>query len=299
MRPLPPLNALRAFEAAARLGSFSRAAEELGVTHGAISRHIQTLQAFLGTELFRQAGRGRVPTERAAAYLADVSAALDRLAGATERMREPLAARVLRVNILATFAMRWLIPRLSAFQIAHPRIEVRLITSIDPIEQLDSDYDLAIRRNAMHRPGFACRKFLAERTLPVAAPSLLKRHPVATPRDLLQAPLLHSDSKPQAWTEWFRNAGFRRAQIPTAGQRFENYFFTLEAATRGLGFAVGSLPLVADDLAAGRLVAPLAGPVAVSDGYHVLYPASRSKGSVMLFVDWLLEQGARTDADQR
>ena len=92
MRPLPPLNALRAFEAAARLGSYSRAAEELGVTHGAISRHIQSLQAFLGAELFRPAGRNRVPTERAAAYLAEVSAALDRLAGATERMREPSAA---------------------------------------------------------------------------------------------------------------------------------------------------------------------------------------------------------------
>ncbi|HEX6958049.1 MAG TPA: LysR substrate-binding domain-containing protein [Ferrovibrio sp.] len=291
MRPLPPLNALRAFEAAARLGSFSRAAEELGVTHGAISRHIHTLEQFLGTELFRPAGRGRVPTPRAATYLAEVSAALDRLAGATERMREPAATRVLQVNTLATLAMRWLIPRLSSFQIAHPRIEVRLITSTVAVEDLHDPFDVVIRRHPMHRPGFLCRPFLVERNLPVAAPALLEKHPIAAPRDLLKAPLLHTDSKPNAWSEWFHAAGFGTRQIPTGGQRFENYFFTLEAAIRGLGFAVGSLPLIADDLAAGRLLAPLDGPISISEGYHVLYPANRDKGSVMQFVDWLIEQG--------
>ena len=270
MRPLPPLNALRAFEAAARLGSYSRAAEELGVTHGAISRHIQSLQAFLGAELFRPAGRNRVPTERAAAYLAEVSAALDRLAGATERMREPSAARMLRINTLATFSMRWLIPRLSSFQIAHPRVEVRLITSMEPVERLSGDFDVVIRRNPMHRPGYTSRRFLVERNLPVAAPALLARYPLRTPR---------------------------ASQIPPNGQRFENYFFTLEAAARGLGFAVGALPLIADDLASGRLVTPLAGPISVSEGYHVLYPANRRRGSVMEFVDWLVAQGASADTE--
>lgn len=297
MRPLPPLNALRAFEAAARLGSFSRAAEELGVTHGAISRHIHSLQAFLGTELFRPAGRNRVPTERAAAYLAEVSAALDRLAGATERMREPSAARMLRINTLATFSMRWLIPRLSSFQIAHPRVEVRLITSMEPVERLSGDFDVVIRRNPMHRPGYTSRRFLVERNLPVAAPALLARFPLRAPRDLLGAPLLHCDSKPNAWLEWFRAAGLRASQIPPSGQRFENYFFTLEAAARGLGFAVGALPLIADDLASGRLVTPLAGPISVSEGYHVLYPANRRRGSVMEFVEWLVAQGASADTE--
>lgn len=292
MRPLPPLNALRAFEAAVRLGSFTRAAEELGVTHGAVSRHIQTLEGFLGSKLFQPAGRGRVPTPRAATYFADVHAALDRLAGATDRMREPSAMRVLRVSTLATFAMRWLIPRLSAFQMAHPQVEVRLMTSATPsLDQLDGDFDVVIRRHQMHRPGFACQRFLIERNLPVAAPALLQKHPVATARDLLAAPLLHCDSKPFAWIEWFAAAGIRRSQVPTAGPRFENYYFTLEAAARGLGFAVGALPLIDDDLAAGRLVAPLDGPVALSDGYHVLYPANRTKGSVMQFVAWLIEQG--------
>lgn len=292
MRPLPPLNALRAFEAAVRLGSFSRAAEELGVTHGAISRHIQTLEGFLGAKLFQPAGRGRVPTPRAATYFADVHAALDRLAGATERMREPTAMRVLRVFTLATFAMRWLIPRLSAFQMAHPQIEVRLSTSTNPAEQVDGDFDVVIRRHQMHKPGFACQQFLIERNLPVAAPSLLERHPIAAPRDLLTAPLLHADSKPFAWIEWFQAAGIGRSRVPVPKVRFENYYFTLEAAVRGHGFAVGSLPLIEDELAAGRLVAPLSGPIALSDGYHVLYPANRTKGSVMQFVQWLLAQGA-------
>jgi len=292
MRPLPPLNALRAFEAAVRLGSFTRAAEELGVTHGAISRHIQTLEGFLGAKLFQPAGRGRVPTPRAATYFADVHAALDRLAGATERMREPTAMRVLRVFTLATFAMRWLIPRLSAFQLAHPQIEVRLSTSTNPSDQVDGDFDVVIRRHQMHKPGFTSQKFLVERTLPVAAPSLLLTHPIASPRDLLAAPLLHADSKPFAWIEWFKAAGVSRSQVPAPRTRFENYYFTLEAAARGHGFAVGSLPLIEDDLAAGRLVAPLSAPVALSDGYHVLYPANRTKGSVMQFVAWLQEQGA-------
>lgn len=296
MRLLPPLNALRAFEAAARLGSFSRAAQELGVTHGAVSRHVQTLEQFLGTPLFRPHGRGRIPTERAAVYLAEVSAALDRLGNATERMREPATARLIRVNIVATFAMRWLIPRLSAFQIAHPRVEVRLSTSTAAIEHLQDEFDVAIRRHPMHRAGFVARQFLADPNLPVAAPALLARWPVAEPADLLRAPLLHSDSKPNAWLEWFRAAGFSSGQIPTGGQRFENYFFALEAALRGLGFAVGALPLVADDLAAGRLVAPLDGPVFVSEGYHVLYPANRSHGTVMQFVDWLVAEGARESA---
>lgn len=292
MRPLPPLNALRAFEATVRLGSLTKAAEELGVTHGAISRHIQTLEGFLGIKLFQPSGRGRVPTPRAATYFADVHAALDRLAGATERMREPTAMRVLRVSTLATFAMRWLIPRLSAFQMAHPQVEVRLMTSATPsLEQIDGDFDVVIRRHQMHKPGFACQQFLIERNLPVAAPALLQKHPIKTARDLLTAPLLHCDSKPFAWTEWFTAAGIRRSQVPTAGARFENYYFTLEAAARGLGFAVGALPLIDDDLSAGRLVAPLSGPIALSDGYHVLYPANRSKGSVMQFVAWLIEQG--------
>jgi LysR family glycine cleavage system transcriptional activator len=296
MRPLPPLNALRAFEAAARLGSHSRAAEELGVTHGAVSRHIQTLEEFLGTPLFRSHGRGRIPTERAAVYLAEVSAALDRLGSATERMREPATLRTLRVNIVATFAMRWLIPRLSAFQIAHPRVEVRLVTSTEAVEHLQEEFDVVVRRHAMHRAGYASRQFLADPNLPVAAPALLAKYPVLAPGDLLHVPLLHSDSKPNAWLEWFRAAGFTSRDLPTGGQRFENYFFTLEAALRGLGFAVGSLPLVADDLASGRLVAPLKSPVFMSEGYHVLYPANRSNGTVMQFVDWLIAQGATPDA---
>ncbi|MEK9971419.1 MAG: LysR substrate-binding domain-containing protein [Ferrovibrio sp.] len=300
MRLLPPLNALRAFEAAVRLGSFTRAAEELGVTHGAISRHIQTLEGFLGTRLFQAAGRGRVPTARAATYFADVHASLDRLAGATERMREPAAMRVLRVSTLATFAMRWLIPRLSAFQLTHPQVEVRLMTSATPsIEQIEGDFDVVIRRHQMHRPGFACQRFLVERNLPVAAPSLLERHPVRSAQDLLRAPLLHCDSKPFAWTEWFAAAGIRRSEVPTAGSRFENYYFTLEAAIRGHGFAVGALPLIDDDLKTGRLVAPLDGPIARSEGYHVLYPANRTKGSVMQFVDWLVQQGAADMPDSQ
>jgi LysR family transcriptional regulator, glycine cleavage system transcriptional activator len=291
MRRLPPLNALRAFEAAARLGSLTRAAAELGVTHGAVSRHIRAMEDYLGAPLFNRSGRGLLPTDRARDYLSEVSAGFDRLALATERMIEPATARILHVNALPTLTMRWLIPRLPAFYLNNPNIEVRLTTSVEPVERLGDPYDIVIRRAAMRRPGFACRPFLAEESLPVCTPKFLKRHPIKSPRDLLGLTLLHTDGRPSAWSDWFALAGVAPKRQPK-GLRFEHHYFTIQAALNDLGLSLAPRPLIADDLEAGRLVAPLSGPVLRTTGYHVLYPADRPRGArSSRFVDWLVEQG--------
>src|SRR5882724_6131464 len=145
MRQLPPLNALRAFEAAARFLSFTRAGDELHVTHGAVSRQIQGLEAWLGTPLFRRLNRRVELTEAGAAYLAEIGASLDRIALASARVREEGRVRVLRINALPTFTIRWLIPRLSGFQRRHPQVEVRVTTSTERADRLPETFDLVIR----------------------------------------------------------------------------------------------------------------------------------------------------------
>ncbi|MGE8131834.1 LysR family transcriptional regulator [Methylobacterium sp. NPDC080182] len=180
MRRLPPLNALRSFEAAARLGSLTLAAQELGVTHGAVSRQVRILEDFLGTPLFRRLNRRIELTATALAYLPEVSAALDRLSVATAAHRTRREPRLLRINATPTFTLRWLIPRLSAFQRLNPGIEVRLTTSNDPLDAILEPFDLAIRRGPSEQMGFVSRWTLADDRAPVCCPTLVEREPIAT-----------------------------------------------------------------------------------------------------------------------
>jgi len=152
-RRLPPLNSVRAFEAAARLGSFSRAADELHVTHGAVSRHVQLLENWLGTPLFRRQNRRVELTDPGRVYLAEVGAALDRIASATAQHLERGRGRLLRVNATTTLTLRWLIPRLSGFQLANPSIEIRITTSNEVVEALGSEFDVIIRQPAREVAG--------------------------------------------------------------------------------------------------------------------------------------------------
>ena len=206
-RRLPPLNALKAFEAAGRHGSFTLAAEELRVTHGAVSRHVQALEAWLGVPLFERHNRRVVLTEAGRSYLAEIGAALDRVALATARQLERGQARVLHVNTLATFTLRWLIPRLHAFQRAHPAIEVRLTTSTVPLAELAGPYDVAIRGGPDSRPGHVGQEFLTEERIPVCSPALLARLPLADPSQLARHTLLHAATLPGIWPQWLAAAG--------------------------------------------------------------------------------------------
>jgi LysR family transcriptional regulator, glycine cleavage system transcriptional activator len=286
-RRLPPLNALRAFEAAARQASFTKAANELHVTHGAISRQVQTLEAWLDLPLFERHNRRVVLTEAGATYLAEVGAALDRIALATARQVERSEHRLLRVNALATFAMRWLIPRLSAFQLAHPATEVRLTTSNAPLQRLSDPFDVAIRGGPDQVAGHIAQLFLTETRLPVCSPALLARLPLRRPEDLRQHTLLHAATLPEVWPQWLLSAGVPDLE-PQGSVTLEHFYLTLQAALDGLGVAIGPERLVADDLADGRLIQPFAGPSLPARSYCAYVPETRVRDpAVVAFCDWL------------
>jgi LysR family glycine cleavage system transcriptional activator len=297
MRRLPPMNSIRAFEAAVRLGSFSAAAGELGVTHGAISRQVKVIDGFLGIELFKPSGRGLEPTELAREYALELRAGLDRIGLATEQIAEPTTSRVLRVNSTHTFAIRWLIPRLSTFQDRYPGIDVRLSTSSTPIEQVPDPFDVVIRRYAMQFPGFECRPVLEDVRLPVCAPEVLARRPITCVADLVHHTLLCPKRPSGVWDQWLSLAGLD-TDLVVRRQRFENFYVALQAAIEGLGLALAPLQLVANDLAAGRLVTPFRQPTLHCHPIEVLYPLSENRNRrTDAFIGWLSEQ-ARSGSEE-
>jgi len=288
LRRLPPLNALKAFETAGRHASFTRAAEELRVTHGAVSRHVQALEAWLGQPLFERHNRRVVLTEAGASYLAEIGAALDRIALATTRQLERGRPRLLRVNALATFTLRWLIPRLSGFQRAHPAVEVRLTTSNVPLANLAEPFDVAIRGGPDLRPGHIGRPFLTERRIPVCSPGLLRRLPLTEAGALRHHTLLHAATLPQVWPQWLEAAGVPGLE-PQASVTLEHFYLTLQAALDGLGVAMGPDRLIADDVAAGRLTCPFAGPALPARSYFTYVPEARADDpAVRAFCAWLV-----------
>lgn len=287
-RRLPPLNALKAFEAAGRHASFTRAAEELRVSHGAVSRHVGALEAWLGVALFERHNRRVVLTEAGSGYLAEVGAALDRIALATARQAERGQARVLHVNALATFTLRWLIPRLSAFQRTHPAVEVRLTTSNVRLADLVEPFDVAIRGGPDLRPGHVGRPFLSERRVPVCSPALLDRLPLGEPAGLARHTLLHAATLPDVWPRWLHAAGVPDLR-PQASVTLEHFYLTLQAALDGLGVAMGPERLIRDDVAAGRLTLPFAGPWLPARSYYAHVPETRADDpTVRAFCDWLI-----------
>lgn len=292
-RILPPLNALRAFEAAGRLGSFKEAAAELHVTHGAVSQQVRLLEEWFGASLFERHHRRVTLTPAASAYLADIGPLFDQLAQATAQYGAPVArSRMLTVNALATFTLRWLVPRLAKFRAAHPEIEVRVETSNEPLESLSESCDLAIRGGPDTFYGYTMRPFLHEERLPVCSPALLDRVPLRQPDDLRHHTLLHTSSLPRLWPDWLASAQMP-SLLPAATLTFDHFFLTLQAAIDGIGIAMGPTALVADDLAAGRLVAPFDGPRLPSRSYCTYVPdAKRDDELVAVFRAWLESEGA-------
>ncbi|TRL43041.1 LysR substrate-binding domain-containing protein [Rhizobium straminoryzae] len=287
-RRLPPLNAVKAFEATGRRGSLTLAASELGVTHGAISRQIRILESWLGASLFARDGRGVALTAEGQQFLIETTRVLDDLARASEQLAGRDAREVLRISAPQTFTMRWLIPRLPRFTSQHPDIEIRLSASIEPLETLCEHFDLAIRRGHL---GETSTAFLSETCLPVASPDLLAKRPVGQVADLAAHTLLHAESVASLWALWLREAGM--PDLAGAAQlRFEPLYHSLQAAIDGVGIAMGPSALVAADVAAGRLT-PLFPQLALRmEDFHVVI--SRTCHSVRharLFQTWLLQEG--------
>lgn len=293
MRPaLPSLNALRAFEAAGRLGSFKEAAAELHVTHGAISQQVRLLEAWLGASLFERHNRRVVLTPAARAYLAEIGPLFDRLAQATARYGlSETVSRTLTVNAPATFTLRWLVPRLERFRVLHPDVEVRIETSNEPVESLKDTHDIVIRGGPDTFYGYAMRPFLDEERLPVCSPALLRRLPLRTPEDMQRHTLLHTSSLPRVWPDWLAQVDLP-ALTPAAMLTFDHFYLTLQAAVDGMGIAMGPTALVADDLAAGRLIAPFDGPRLPSRSYCTYVADDKADDDVIvLFRSWLEREG--------
>lgn len=289
MRRLPSLTALLVFEAAARLENLSRAGEELGITHGAVSRQVQALEKWARVPLFDRRGRRLSLTDAGRVYGRSLTAAFDGIVAAGERLHTT-AGRRLTVNALPTFALRWLIPRLPRFVERSPGVELRLVTSDVALERVGDPYDVAIRRGPEAWPGHASRPFLEEQETPACSPTLLARQALAEPRDLARHVLLEADTRPGAWDRWLALAGL--TDLQTAGRlRFDHFYVALQAALDGLGVALAPLPLIEDDLRGGRLTLPVPQLVVRTRQYHLVIPQRAADDPVVAsFAAWLEEE---------
>ena len=292
---LPPLNALRAFEAAGRLGSFKEAAAQLHVTSGAVSQQVRLLEEWLSAPLFERHNRRVTLTPAARAYLAQISPLFEQLSLATANYGVPATvSRTLTVNASATFTLRWLVPRLEKFRASHADIDVRVETSNEPVESLKDAYDVIIRGGPDTFYGYSMKPFLAEERLPVCSPALLQRLPIREPDDLRQHTLLHTTSLPRVWPDWLAKTQVHGLPQP-ASLTFDHFYLTLQAAIDGMGIAMGPTALVSDDLSAGRLVTPFTGPRLPSRSYCTYVPEERTADEVIiLFRSWLEREGKCT-----
>lgn len=290
---LPSLNGLRAFEAAARHLSFTKAATELHVTQTAISHQIRRLEEQLGVKLFQRQTRALALTPDAQAFLPEVSAAFADLHAATERLLRPRRQRILTVSTLPTLGAKWLVPRLPSFQEAHPGIEVRISTSTRMADLARDGVDLAIRFGRGVWPGLRADWLMAEGIFPVCSPALLRGPiPLRTPADLAQHTLLHVDYQRDEWQLWLTAAGVAAPQTRNLSQRgltFDLAFMALQAAMDGLGVAIGHRSYVEADLAAGRLVAPFELSLPSEAGFYVVcLEAMADVPDIQVFRSWLL-----------
>lgn len=291
-RRLPPLNALRAFEAAARLGRMTAAADELAVTPGAVSRQVRQLELALGVPLFEGSKNKPELTTAARTLLPALSAALDQIETAVRAVRAD-GKGTLDISCFSTFTAKWLIPRLYGFNALHPDIEIRL-SAAEPAAGMDHDrYDLTITvDSADARADDSVLPLFPERLGPVLAPSLAAKIRLRKPKDIAGKPMLHTKTRMNAWQMWSDSMGIT---LPAkAGQEFEHYYFTLEAAVGGLGICIAPWHLVIDDIRAGRLVAPLGFR---ESGYRYVAKRSRQPNSRLdRFCAWLQEQARETPA---
>jgi LysR family glycine cleavage system transcriptional activator len=287
---LPPLAALRAFEAAARLLSFTRAARELCVTQTAISHQVRLLEETLATALFVRLPRRIELTEAGRAWANAVSDAFGRLYAANRVLRAP-AARVrqaVSVTALPSFASRWLVPRLGRFLEEHPNADLHISPSQELVDLQLSEFDVGIRFGAGKYPGLKVERLCGDAWVVVCAPALKRRAQLRTPRDLARFTLLRDDDR-DAWRAWLAARGVEGVD-PARGQMFADSSMVVEGAVRAQGVALVRLSLAADDLAAGRLVMPFprAGLMPSACSYYLVSTRVRAlRPEVLAFCGWL------------
>jgi LysR family glycine cleavage system transcriptional activator len=294
-RRLPTLTTLPAFDAAARHLSFTKAAAELHLTHGAISRAIRNLEEQLGTLLFERGTRSVELTPAGAAYAVEIGAALDRIGAATAAATASRSAGVLNVSTSDGFAGRWLVPRLHRFHRANRDIDVRLSTSGAFADFIRDGIDVSIRYGAGDYEGVVSELLAEEDVSPVCSPELLHGdHPLLSPGDLKYQRLIHDNFRID-WATWLRAAGLDDIN-PESGVRFDSAAYAVEAAVQGEGVLLGRSALVSADLAAGRLVRPFDLTLKSRWNYYVVYPEGALRHrKVRAFRDWLFSEMATSE----
>jgi LysR family glycine cleavage system transcriptional activator len=284
-----PLSSIRVFEAAARLGSFTRAAAELGMTQAAVSWQIKALETRLGLSLFRRLPREVQLTEPGERLARAASEAMTLLRRAFAEITEADQG-VLSVTTLTTLATQWLAPRLGAFQIANPGLAVRLDTSPTIIDLAHDNMDVALRFGNGDWPGVECALLMPSVFTPLCSPALCERLKLRTPSDLLEAPRVGDEKE---WAAWFALAGVTTATPAASRLRADIQGLEVAAAMGGQGVALGSPILFAREIEAGRLVRPFAQTVSLSQGYWICWPEDRRRSpKIARFRDWLLAEAA-------
>ncbi|MGI9488864.1 MAG: transcriptional regulator GcvA [Geminicoccaceae bacterium] len=297
MSRLPPLNAMRSFEAAARLLSFTKAADELFVTQAAISHQVKALEQDLGVPLFRRLNRALALTDEGQALLPFVRGAFEQLTAGVRELEQFCNGGALTVTATPSFASEWLVPRLGRLQCAHPAIDLRLNSSIRTVDLMREGFDCGIRHGLGGWPGLRADRLFQASMKPVCSPALLAGDkPLRTPADLARHTLLHALDGLDEWQVWLRAAGVEGIDVGR-GLRFDDGELAMKAAQSGVGVAIGRRPLIDDDLASGRLVEPFDLSLDYQAAYYLITPeATADQPKIAAFRDWLLEEAGRTEA---
>lgn len=292
---LPPLKSLRAFEAAGRHLSFTRAANELNVTQAAVSHQIKALETWLEVPLFKRLNRALLLTEPGQHYLHSVRRALELLADATQQITATGGGDPLTVSVMPSFGAKWLVSRLVRFSTDHPEIDLRFSAEDNLVDFSRDDVDIAIRFGRGTWAGLEVHLLMRQDVFPVCSPKLLTEgsHPLKAPGDLRHHVLLHERPASYDWRTWLLAAGVDGID-PVRGPSFSHAHVLLQATIDGQGVALGATPLVDDDLAAGRLVKPFELTLPGEWAYYVVYPAERAdEPNIQTFRNWIVAEARR------
>jgi len=269
--PVPPLNPLHVFAVAARVGNLTRASEVLGVSQSAVSRQVAVLEGYIGTLLFRRERHGITLTPQGEALQREIGPAFERIISVTERIRKGARSTPLHLRVYSTFAARWLLPRLHRFEAAHPGIGVRLSHIVAPVDFRREPLDMAIQLGDGRWSGLQARRLMPDILQPVCSPRLLESGPpLRVPEDLRRHRMLVSRYRRDDWKDWLEGIG--RPDLLQDGLEFTSSVLTYQAATEGLGVAIGQMRLMEQDLASGTLVPLFDTPVERPIAYYVVWP---------------------------
>ncbi|SEF04217.1 LysR family transcriptional regulator [Pseudomonas migulae] len=289
-RKIPSTTALISFEAAARHESFTKAAQELSLTQGAICRQIASLEEFLGVELFRRSRRGVKLTEAGLSYSRRVATQLDAVERDTLSVMGQQGANVIELAVVPTFGTQWLLPRLKDFQQRHPEVTVNLTNRTRPFLFADTDFDAAIYFGDADWSGTESHRLMGENPMPVCSPTLLGQKTNLTPAEIAELPLLQQTTRPYAWRQWFDSQNLNIPRDMT-GPRYELFSMLAQAAMHDMGIALIPPFLIQRELAEKRLVIANVQALSSIKAYYLMIPERKvESASLKAFRDWLVNQ---------